>query len=319
MRTTESYIAEYINEEALKTVLRASIKGLESKLKKLKSYLTELGIEAYQLGVKQAQAYQGWLKEQNKNYCKNTIATLVIAASRFIEYLKKRKVIASNPFTEIKRVRLDAGIPKNILSPKDVGKLLEELSRFNSCKDFYAKIRLYKFHVLAEVLYSTGMRISEAADLSLSDVDLERSTVSIYDRKSKKKRICFLNEYVKGVLTLYIKRLRKWIFFYNNYANGKLFGAQGGRLSIALNQVLKECCKKLNLTVITSHSFRHMVGSHLLKAGCDLRYIQELLGHEALRSTQIYTKVDKEDLRAVIDACHPRQFRKRKDEQVYAV
>jgi len=319
MKETESYIHEFLEEESLKTVLRSSIKGLESKLKKLKRYLAELSIEVYQLGVKQAQAYQAWLQEEGGKKCRNTIATLVIAASRFIEYLKKRKVVASNPFTEIKRVRLDAGIPKNILSPKHVNKLLEELSRFNSGKDFYEKVRLYKLHVLAEVLYSTGMRISEAASLALSDVDLERGTLNIYDRKSKKKRVCFLNEYVKGLLKIYIKRLRKWIFFYNNYANGKLFGAQGNRLSIALNQVLRECCNRLNLTVITSHSFRHMVGSHLLKAGCDLRYIQELLGHEALRSTQVYTKVDKEDLRAVIDACHPRQFRKRENEEAYAV
>jgi integrase/recombinase XerC len=319
MITTESYVHDFLAEEALKPVLSTSIKNLESKLKKLESYLKENELEVHELGVKQAQGFQGWLKEQNNKCCKNTIATLVIAAARFYEYLKKRKVVATNPFSEIKRVRLDAGIPKNILSPKDANRLLEELSDFNKGQDFYERVRLYRLHVLAELLYSTGIRISEAAGLKISDIDVERGTVQVFDRKSRKKRVCFLNEYAKGVMKLYLEKMRKWIFFANNYKNGKLFGAAGNRLSIALNEELKKACNKLKITVITSHSFRHMVGSHLLKAGCDLRYIQELLGHERLRSTQVYTRVEKEDLRAVLDSCHPRQFKSIEHEQVRAV
>jgi len=319
MKRTEEYLHEFLCEEALKPVLRSSVKGLESKLRKLAAYLAELSIEAGELKVRQAQAFQAWLKEEGKPKCRNTVATIVIAASRFYEYLKRRKAAVSNPFAGIKRVRLDAGIPKNILSPKDVNRLLDELARFNEGEDFYEKVRRYRLHVLAELLYSTGMRISEAAALKVNDVDLQRGTVGMYDRKSKKKRVCFLNEYARGVLRLYLTRMRKWIFFANNYADGSLFGAKGGRLCIALNELLKECCAHLKLPLVTSHSFRHMVGSHLLKAGCDLRYIQELLGHERLKSTQVYTRVDKEDLRAVIDACHPRRFREKHDEKAYAV
>jgi site-specific recombinase XerD len=319
MKRTEQYIHEFLNEEALKPVLRSSIKGLESKLRKLAAYLSELGIEAGELKVKQAQGYQAWLKEEDGKKCRNTVATLVIAASRFYEYLKRRKLTPGNPFREIKRVRLDSGVPRHILSPKDANRLLEELSRFNEGEDFYEKVRRYRLHVLAELLYSTGMRISEAGEIKTEDVDLQRGTVSIHDRKSGKRRVCFLNEYARGVLSLYLERMRTWIFFANNYASGGLFGAGGGRLCIALNELLKECCAGLKLPLITSHSFRHMVGSHLLKAGCDLRYIQELLGHQRLKSTQVYTRVDKEDLRAVIDACHPRRFREKQDEKAYAV
>jgi site-specific recombinase XerD len=319
MEDIESYINDFLAEEALKPVLRPSIKNLESKLKKLVIYLKENELEAHEMGVKQAQTYQGRLKEENAKLNRNTIATLVIAAARFYEYLKKRKAVPTNPFSEIKRVRLDAGIPKNILAPKDANRLLEELSDFSKGKDFYERVRLYRLHVLAELLYSTGIRISEASGLKESDVDIERGTVQFYDRKSKKKRVCFLNEYAKGVMKIYLQKMRKWIFFANNYKNGKLFGADGNRLSIALNEELKRACNKLKLTVITSHSFRHMVGSHLLKAGCDLRYIQELLGHERLRSTQVYTRVEKEDLRAVLDSCHPRQFKSIEHEQVRAV
>jgi site-specific recombinase XerD len=319
MNATKNYIHDFLDEESLKPVLWTSIKNLESKLKKLGNYLNDNELEAHELGVKQAQSFQGWLTEENTKLGRNTIATLVIAAARFYEYLKKRKIVPTNPFSEIKRVKLDAGIPKNILSPKDVNRLLEELADFSKGKDFYEKVRLYRLHVLAELLYSTGIRISEASGLKESDIDIERGTVQVYDRKSKRKRVCFLNEYAKGVMKIYLEKMRKWIFFANNYRNGKLFGAAGNRLSIALNEELKMACEKLKLTVITSHSFRHMVGSHLLKAGCDLRYIQELLGHERLRSTQVYTRVEKEDLRAVLDTCHPRQFKSIEHEQVRAV
>ena len=319
MTTTESYIKDFLSEEALKPILKESINKVKSMLKRLTCYLKENELEAHELGVKQAQGYQGRLKEENKNLGRNTIATLVIAAARFYEYLKKRKAVPTNPFSEIKRVRLDAGIPKNILSPKDANRLLEELSLFNQGQDFYERVRLYRLHVLAELLYSTGIRISEAAGLKVSDVDVELGIVQVLDRKSRKKRVCFLNEYTKGVMKLYLQKMRKWVFFESNYRNGKLFGAGGNRLGIALNEELKRACGKLKLTVITSHSFRHMVGSHLLKAGCDLRYIQELLGHERLRSTQVYTRVEKEDLRAVLDSCHPRQFKSKEHEQVRAV
>ena len=88
---------------------------------------------------------------------------------------------------------------------------------------------------------------------------------------------------------------------------GKLFGAEGERLGVVLSCVLEKVCTKLKLPKLTAHSFRHSFGYHLLKAGCDIRYIQELLGHKRLFTTQIYIKVDKEDLRKVLDRHHPRK------------
>jgi len=92
----------------------------------------------------------------------------------------------------------------------------------------------------------------------------------------------------------------------------RLFGADVATLMSAVNKELSEVCNKLKIPVITCHGFRHSIGTHLLRAGCDLRHIQMILGHEKLNSTQRYTRVDRRDLRNIIDKYHPRQPVKRK-------
>ncbi len=308
------YIGNYLNQEHLQQNKRkTSIKNLKVKLKKLKAYLHELGMEAQQLGVKQAQNFCWWLKEQKtkqgSEYAHNTLCRFLSVATSFYEYLKKENVIATNPFTEIQKIKMDKYLPKNLLKPKEINELLNALEDFNTEPDFYTKIRMYKAHVLSELLYSTALRVNEAAGITVDDVDMELGEITVTDSKSKKKRRVFLNEYAKGVLTLYLQKLRKWVVFQES---DLLFGADGERLGIVFNMVLHRVCGEHNYTHLTSHSFRHCVGYHLLKAGCDIRFIQSLLGHEKLKSTQVYTKVDKEDLRRVLDDCHPRQLRRKK-------
>jgi integrase/recombinase XerD len=82
------------------------------------------------------------------------------------------------------------------------------------------------------------------------------------------------------------------------------------RLLIIVNAELAKAVKKLSMKRITSHVFRHAFGFHMLRAGCDIRHIQAFLGHESLSSTEVYTKVEKEDLKRVIDTYHPRRWRK---------
>ncbi|MBN2900148.1 MAG: tyrosine-type recombinase/integrase, partial [Clostridia bacterium] len=93
-----------------------------------------------------------------------------------------------------------------------------------------------------------------------------------------------------------------------------LFGVKATTLVISLGKSLKEVSEKLGLPVTTSHGFRHAVGYHFLRAGCDIRFIQEILGHEHITSTEIYTKVDKKDLKKVLDKYHPRNWKKSHEE-----
>ena len=308
----KEYIAGYLQEQISKGVSTREAGHKKNRLKKLKEYLDEEGIGFKYLRSKKAQRFQGWLlkKKSNKGhkYAKSTVVRAVNQASSFYEYLKKNKVILSNPLKQVKRVRVDKTVVKNILKEKQMNKLLDELTRFEDEQSLREKVSRYKLHVVAEIMYATGMRIGEAEGLRVEDIDFERGMVVVKDKKKKKQRIAILNEYAIKVLKLYVEKMRYWVFCKVNFENGTLFGTKGESLECFLNKKLKYLCKRLGYSIMTTHGFRHSLGYHLLKAGCDIRYIQSILGHERLRTTQIYTRVEKEELRSVLDKYHPRKW-----------
>jgi site-specific recombinase XerD len=124
--------------------------------------------------------------------------------------------------------------------------------------------------------------------------------------------MAYLTGYAADVLDYYMRYGRTVLLSRGWRKNSsRLFGAVAGTLIAAVNRELASACASLKLPVITCHGFRHSLGTHLLKAGCDVRHIQMILGHEKINSTQRYTRVDRDDLRNIIDRCHPRQPLKR--------
>jgi site-specific recombinase XerD len=303
-KTMKDYVEEYLEKRCCDRLSRSHFNTRKVGLTKYMLYLDYLGKEVWEIGIREAEEYAGWLKE--KRLMNNTVLSYVSTASVFHGWLKKNRVTGINPFCETRFGKRGKQIPKNLPKPRQTDELLILLGRFNEEANLSRAKGRYRAHVLAELLYSTGMRISEAAGLKVEDVDLESAVVRIVDVKTKKLRTCFLNEYAAGVMELYINRLRKLIVRQNSRY---LFGSSdGARLGFILSRELAPLCTRLGLPHLTSHCFRHSVGYHMLKAGCDIRFIQEILGHEKLSSTQIYTKVDCEDLLEVIDTYHPRTF-----------
>jgi site-specific recombinase XerD len=154
------------------------------------------------------------------------------------------------------------------------------------------------------------MRISEIAGIRLSDVDFGKGIVYVNCGKGGESRIAWLNDYARAVLRLYATKMRKVLFSQWNEWNGELlFGVQWGWFGKVINEKLRRIAKKLKVAGFTCHGFRHAVGYHLLRSGCNIRHIQEILGHKRLKTTEIYTKVDSSDLKNVLDRCHPRKWR----------
>jgi site-specific recombinase XerD len=110
------------------------------------------------------------------------------------------------------------------------------------------------------------------------------------------------------IMAWYLKQGRNILLSKGSRTYGHtVFGTHPERLTALVNQELKKTCQMLGLPVISSHGFRHSLGTHLLRAGCDMRYIQVILGHESLQSTQVYTRIDKEELKDSLDRFHPRR------------
>ena len=234
-----------------------------------------------------------------------TCYNLIKAGRVFFRYLAINGLCDSNPFMVIGYPRLPDRINRNLLSEAQMNVLLEKFRQFDNIEN-------YKAHIVAELLYATGLRIAEAASLLPEDVDTRQRLIYVREGKGGKSRTAFLTGYAAEVLQRYIDHGRKAVLrCYNGFrANGHtLFCVGYFRLKHEINDTLRETCFKLELPVITSHGFRHSVGTHLLRAGCDLRYIQVILGHEQLNTTQIYTHLDKDDVKASLDAYHPRKLK----------
>jgi len=280
-------------------------------VKRYFEYLADRGLKPEDARPADAESFQGYLVEtgrlDGKPYGEGSIACFIKAASAFYEFLKSMKKVIANPFKAIVRIKVKKKLPRNFLKEAEMNLLLQALGRFDEAKSVKEAVRRYKTHLVAELLYSTGLRIREAARLTPADIDFERGTVLVEEGKGGFRRDCFLNEYARDILKLYADELRS--LTENGLSNCTLlFGSSEDALGKMMNQELRRSCRDLKLKTITSHGFRHSLGVHLLRSGCDIRHIQEILGHRRLKNTEIYTRVDKEDLKSVLDACHPRRF-----------
>lgn len=282
-------------------------------LKVLFEYLNTHGLEMLSLRIPEAQDFQTYIMtmvttEGKTRFTKGTVAGIISCLTTFYTYLTREKLVFSNPFLHIKKVKRDKQLPKNILDEAQMVKLLEYFRQFWKGANLHDRKKLYRAHVISELMYSTGMRIHEVIALKAEDIDFDRGVVLVKDSKNKKEREGILNDYARQVLKLYVEKMRIHVIFGKNDGDISLLFASKTNLHNWLNKMLGSACSKLGFKPITSHHFRHAVGYHLLRAGCDMRFIQELLGHEELNTTQIYTKVDKSNLQGVLDRFHPRVF-----------
>ena len=281
-------------------------------------YIEDVDLDYAYVTLQDAQNYQEYLTTLGRNgrpsgklfYCTVTVITAIGRLTSFYTYLTKRNISIYNPFHGIVKLRREKTLPKNILNEENMGTLLSRLKNFMNGKDLNEKRQLYKAHVIAELMYSTGARINEVMSLRASDIDFNCGTVKLKDSKTGKTRSGILNSFALHVLRLYLDEMREDVLFLKNGADISLLFGSGSHLIIWINEIVNRESVKLTLGHFASHNFRHAFGAHLLKNGCDIRYIQELLGHVRLGTTQVYTKVVKDDLRAVLDNFHPRKFRK---------
>jgi site-specific recombinase XerD len=245
---------------------------------------------------------------KGKQLSAGTVYNYLKAGRKFFGYLVKCEKRETNPFSDVQYPRLPDGISRNILNEIQMNRLLEALSLFHDAETESKRLERYRAHVVSVLLYATGIRIAEAAGLLPKDVDIKRREVVIRNGKGGKSRIAFLTGYASDVLDYYMRYGRKVLLGRGwRKCPDRLFGTGSETLMSAVNRELSETCLKLKIPVITCHGFRHSLGTHLLRSGCDMRHIQMILGHEKLNSTQRYTRVDRDDLKNIIDKYHPRQ------------
>lgn len=296
---------------------RVSRQGYETLLKmtrRLLRWFEEEEINLEDVSVRDALRYRnsvsGHVKKDGGSLSVGSIHNHLKAGKRFFAYLVEKELRKTNPFEDVAYPRLPEHVSRNVLSEVQMGYLLETLKAFDQVEGERRQLRRYRLHVAAEFLYATGLRIAEAASLVPENIDTGSRLVYVPEGKGQKARIAFMTCFASEVMEQYLKEGRKAVLgSYGRKYGHTVFGANHGRFMAVINEELKEVCQSLELPVITSHGFRHSLGTHLLHAGCDMRYIQVILGHESLGTTQVYTRVDKDDLKNSLDMYHPRKWR----------
>ncbi len=248
-------------------------------------------------GRQQMLAYMLDLKE--RGYVATTAARKVAAARSFFGFLVSEGIIRSDPTENMSSPSVGKALPKPI-SIREVHSLLEQASKMSTAE---AK----RDRAMLELLYASGMRISELVDLNLGDINTRGDPYVRCFGKGRKERMIPLYEQIAKTIQSYIDEERPKLA-HGKKENALFLNARGERLTRqGFWQKLKEYARNAGLSdKISPHTLRHSFATHMLSGGADLRSVQELLGHANISTTQVYTHLTTEHVRRAYDKSHPR-------------
>ena len=228
-------------------------------------------------------------KKTKRSLLHSTKSGMLTAVKLLFRALYANNLILTNPTQEISLNKSDRAKPKEILSKKIMADLLDSISNVRD-------------RAIFELMYSSGLRISEVAHLEFMDIDFEARLLHIRQSKFNKDRIVPLTDTAIIFLKQYIqtRRVKKGVLFLGKYGS-----LSKTTITKRFRFYLKE--KDLYKEGLSAHSVRHCLATHLLESGADLRYVQELLGHESIETTCRYTHMMYESLKSVYKSYHPRE------------
>ena len=223
---------------------------------------------------------------KQQSYASSSVARKVAAVKSFFNYLSNQNLVTENPTTKIDSPKVKKRLPQT-LSAEDVDKLLLAPTLKKSPKNL-------RDTALLNMLYSTGMRVTEVVSLQLEDVDLENELLHCPGKDDQIRSLPF-DDFSKKVLVAYLNEGRPYLVKDKNetalFLNHR--GQQLTRQGLWL--IIKAYAKQANLnTAVTPHTLRHSFAAHKLNSGSDLQEVQKLLGHANISTTQIYTQLEEE-------------------------
>ena len=230
-----------------------------------------------------------------KNLQKITVARKLSTFRSFFRFLCREGYLKTNPIISLRTPKQEKRLPK-VLGLSEVERLLEEPS---------GDLQGLRDRAILETLYSSGLRVSELTQLDLSHIDFIGGVLKVFG-KGKKERLTPIGEKALRAIQAYLERRGEKRSLRNSQV--LFLNKSGGRLSQrSVRRVLDRVIRKTGLAYhISPHTLRHSFATHLLDRGADLRSVQELLGHQHLSTTQIYTHVTAERLKKVYEKAHPR-------------
>lgn len=287
-----------------KNFSKHTLRNYLSDLKQFKTYLNEKKLcpkggnpnsSIQNVNRNHVREFLGRLAKKNS---KITIQRKLSTLKSFFRFLLKEKVISSDPTEFISYPKREKYLP-NFLT-------VDEVFRFLNNVESSTPLQVRDKAIL-EVLYAAGIRVSELTGLGLMDLDLANGRLKVKG-KGKKERMVFMGSKSLEALRDYLKIRNGFLKKARNNEQALFLNCRGGRISDrGVARIVGKYGQKCpGLKRISPHSLRHTFATHLLNAGADLRFIQEMLGHESLSTTQKYTHTSIDKLMEVYDKAHPR-------------
>ena len=239
---------------------------------------------------------------QKFNYKKNTVARKIASLRTFYKYLYREKKVDANPAMNLNPPKRPKQLPK-FLTPYEVEQILNNIKIDTPAG--------YRNKAILELLWATGMRVSELSGLNFEDLNLDNNEIRVFGKGSK-ERIILVTDRAKTYLQRYIETARPLVakgYRVDTDEDSPVFiNNTGFRLQTrTISNVINDVVEKIQLPKhVTPHVFRHSFATHLIENGADLRVVQELLGHASISNTQIYTHVSGKHLKEVYNETHPR-------------
>ena len=267
-------------------------------LNEYNSFILSNKINYKNMNYNEAKEYVIYLNK--KNDAKSTISRKLSSLRTFYKYLVLNNKVESNPFLLVSSPKKEKRIPKFINYNN-----MEEILNVPNIKTKEGQ----RERVILEVLYASGVRVSELVNIKLKDIDFSNKNILIFGKGSKERLVSF-GDYALEYINLYLKEGRN-LLLDGVKSDYLIVGKKSEKLTTRrVEQIIDDIIKRTSIKLnITPHMFRHTFATHLLDNGCDLLVVQELLGHASLSSTEIYTHVSNEHLREVYLKCHPRNKR----------
>jgi len=280
--------------------------------------LSDKTIKAYSIDLKQflefcndmawseKETIEYYIKEMYLNYKPKTAKRKIACLKVFFRYLENNELFASNPFHKIQFKRRETLVLPKVIPTSTLVKILEEVyRRYNEIghTDCYYKFIIRDIAVM-ELLFATGVRVSELCNLKIEDVELKNKCIKVFGKGAKERYIQLTNKDViaalKAYKKTYLEEMNKTGFYFINNRGDKI-SEQSVRFMI--DKYAKSIDTNLH---ITPHMLRHTIATLLLEEDVDIRYIQEFLGHSSITTTQIYTHVSLNAQKKMLQKKHPR-------------
>jgi integrase/recombinase XerD len=305
MRETVRTFLDYLTSE--RGLSNNTISAYGNDLYQFVGHLEETGHLSQDDGgwesVDQPMLVQYALSLQERGYSATTRARKIASVKALFNFLLEEEIVSQNPTESLTSPRIGRSLPKS-LSEEEMGLLLQEVSRGSSLES-------RRDMAMIELMYATGMRVSELVFLATGDLNLKEKYVRCLGKGSK-ERLINLHDQAVTTLDIYMRDIRPRLLSQRKKDGAResalFLNRRGERLTRqGFWLILKSCGMRASIkTPITPHTLRHSFATHMLQGGAPLRYLQELLGHASISTTQVYTHLARKQVQSEYDKAHPR-------------